>query len=119
MSKSEIFKKAWVLAKAGAVRFGGSSKDYFAASLKIVYATPSTFVLDVASSNHKPAWCALITGLDKRYGFKREFVNGGNGHWELSDGIYNWGRGSKREYLIVSNGNAHVVYDDDVKLMFA
>lgn len=37
MSKSAIFKSAWKLAKEGAKRFGGSSKDYFSESLKITY----------------------------------------------------------------------------------
>jgi hypothetical protein len=119
MSKSEIFTKAWTLAKAGAVRFGGSSKDFFAASLKIVYAQSRIFVLDVNSSRNKPAWCAQVTGLDKKFGFKREFVSG-NGRWELADGIYNWGyKGDNREFLLVKNGEAQVIYDDDVKLMFA
>ncbi|MFC6170337.1 hypothetical protein [Loigolactobacillus jiayinensis] len=37
MTNAEIFTAAWVLAKQGAKRFGGSSKDFFACSLKITY----------------------------------------------------------------------------------
>lgn len=37
MTNAEIFTAAWVLAKQGAKRFGGSSKDYFACSLQITY----------------------------------------------------------------------------------
>ena len=31
MTKSQIFTTAWAIAKQGATKFGGSSKDYFAA----------------------------------------------------------------------------------------
>ena len=37
MTKSQIFKTAWALAKQGASKFGGTSKDYFSASLKLAY----------------------------------------------------------------------------------
>lgn len=122
MSKTEIFVKAWALAKAGAAQFGGSSKEYFAESLKIVYANSHVYVLDIQTSHNRPAWCARITGLSKHYGFKREFVgNYGSGRWELKDGIYNYGRGKgdADNYVIVNNGKPSFVYDDDVKLMFA
>jgi len=37
MTNAEIFTAAWLLAKQGAKRFGGSSKDYFSCSLQITY----------------------------------------------------------------------------------
>ena len=37
MTKSNIFKTAWRIAKEGAAKFGGSSKEYFAESLKLAY----------------------------------------------------------------------------------
>lgn len=36
-NKSELFNAAWTLAKQGASKFGGSSKEYFAVALKIAY----------------------------------------------------------------------------------
>jgi hypothetical protein len=38
MTKAIIFKDAWELAKWGAKQYGGSSKEYFAESLRLVYA---------------------------------------------------------------------------------
>lgn len=38
MTKSEIFTAAWELAERGALDFGGSKKEYFAESLRIVLA---------------------------------------------------------------------------------
>lgn len=37
MTKSNLFKTAWRIAKEGAAKFGGSSKEYFAESLKLAY----------------------------------------------------------------------------------
>ncbi len=37
MTKSQIFKNAWAIAKHGANKFGGSSKEYFAEALKMAY----------------------------------------------------------------------------------
>lgn len=121
MSKSAIFKQAWALAAMGAVRFGGKKSEYFAESLKIVYAKDKVYVLLVQTSRNRPAWCAKITGLSKRYGLQREFLGDyGLGHWDLTDGIYNYGRGKgDSHYIIVKDGNAQVTYDDDVKLVFA
>ncbi|QDX01133.1 hypothetical protein DWB90_09060 [Staphylococcus chromogenes] len=37
MNKSQIFKKAWTIAKNGQKLFGGKVKEYFAEALRIVY----------------------------------------------------------------------------------
>jgi len=37
MTKSELFKRAWTIAKEAAVNFGGSSKSYFSESLKLAW----------------------------------------------------------------------------------
>lgn len=37
MTKSQIFKNAWAIAKHGANKFGGSSKEYIADALKMAY----------------------------------------------------------------------------------
>lgn len=38
MSRSKIFVRAWKLARKGANKFGGSAREYFADSLRRVYA---------------------------------------------------------------------------------
>lgn len=121
MSKSEIFVKAWELAKFGAKRFGGSSKDYFAASLKIIYARTRLYILDIQTSRNRPAWCARIKGLSERFGLEREFLGEyGSGYWELKDGIYDYGRGKgDNNYIVITNGKTKKVYMDDVKSMLA
>ncbi|KQS91053.1 hypothetical protein ASG42_11215 [Rhizobium sp. Leaf391] len=37
-SKSQIFKEAWQIAKAAALRWGGSARSYLAAALRSIYA---------------------------------------------------------------------------------
>lgn len=37
MNKSALFSRAWAIARSAAVRFGGSAKTYFAASLRLAY----------------------------------------------------------------------------------
>lgn len=39
MTRSELFKAAWRLARQGAARFGGSARRYFAAALRMIYAS--------------------------------------------------------------------------------
>lgn len=127
MSNSEIFVKAWQIANAGAARFGGSSKDYFAASLKIVYTSlknqPYYFVLQGSRKN--PGWIARIDGLDARYGFSRKFLKAepedSDDEFYLRDGIYNYGnKGEKNQrFMIVRQGNATEAEADVVKMMFA
>lgn len=53
--KSNLFRKAWDLAKAGAESFGGSSKDYFAESLKMAWAMLKEYN---APEIEIPAWVA-------------------------------------------------------------
>lgn len=48
MTKSQIFKNAWVIAKAGANKFGGSSKEYIADALKMAYAGYTVEVNEVS-----------------------------------------------------------------------
>ena len=51
LSKSEIFKKAWELARKGQKRFGGEVKEYFAESLRQVYREIKTNEIKIISNN--------------------------------------------------------------------
>lgn len=52
MTKSNLFKNAWAIAKHGANKFGGSSKEYFAQALKMAYAG----IQLAAAKVEIPAW---------------------------------------------------------------
>lgn len=55
MNTSKIMKAAWIIARDGATKFGGSAKSYFAAALRMAWADASrrrlVRVLDDAASN--------------------------------------------------------------------
>lgn len=124
MTNKEIFTKAWELAKDGANKFGGSSKEYFAESLRIVHNFNKKGVvvemvkLELAggSKKHK-SWVAKVTGEDSKYGFKREFINAVEyGVWELNDGVYNFKDASKdsQEFIVVANGEIKEIDKEEV-----
>ncbi len=48
-NKSDLFNQAWNLAKEGASKFGGSSREYFAAALKIAYVSPKEVAVNYVS----------------------------------------------------------------------
>lgn len=121
MTKSEIFTAAWELAKQGAAKFGGSSKEYFAEALKIAYQRSNTkiiYTLEVAggSKKHK-SWVAKVTGKDAKFGFAREFIDAvGYGVYNLEDGVYNVKDASKSEqqYFVIANGQATEIEKEEV-----
>lgn len=122
MTKSQIFTTAWVIAKQGAAKFGGSSKDYFAASLKIAYKLKGgikmTYKLEISEGSRKhPSWVAKVTGKDAKWGFKREFINTDTpGDLELEDGVYNIKNGSRQDqqFLVIKNGEAKEINKEEV-----
>ncbi|PZL71698.1 hypothetical protein CI088_11900 [Enterococcus plantarum] len=70
MTKSEIFTTAWELAKQGASKFGGSSKEYFAEALKIAYKKSNrntTVVVTLELSNDRISNLAksIIVSINK------------------------------------------------------
>ena len=107
MSKSEIFNKAWKLAKEGAARFGGSCRDYFAQALKMAYA--ATKIYRDFIGNVRSAWTAKIVGTDKKFGLAREFVfnaKSGKVCVDLTEGIYEEEINGDRYFFEVKNGKA-------------
>lgn len=125
MTKSEIFKKAWNLARRGQELFGGKVSEYFAESLRIVYQNVRTtaFLLEVASGSRKhKSWVAKVTGEDKKWGFKREFVDAKEpGVYELEDGVYNFKNAERnyQQYLVIRNGKAVEIEKEEVLLFVA
>ncbi|MEM3829319.1 MAG: hypothetical protein QXP36_08930 [Conexivisphaerales archaeon] len=75
------------------------------------------------SSDTKP-WVARITGLDPKYGLKREFVrytyDGNNAVFEINDGYYDINDPFKgRSYIHVINDKQETVSKDDVIIAVA
>lgn len=82
-------------------------------------------MLTLTTSNRQPAWVAEITGLDEKYGFKRDFleVTVDGGRWvdyELYEGaIYNWSEGKRQQFGIVENGKLYEITKTDVENLIA
>ncbi|MGM0122751.1 hypothetical protein IGI37_000117 [Enterococcus sp. AZ194] len=121
MTKKEIFKTAWIIAKHGATKFGGSPKEYFSESLKMAYKRGDLkiiFTLEIASGsrNHK-SWVSKIEGTDPKWGFKRKFIDPTEpGIYDLEDGVYNFKDApiSYQQYLVVKNGQATEIEKEEV-----
>ena len=79
-------------------------------------------MLTLTTSGRQRAWVAEIIGTDKKYGFKRNFINEpavNGGRWvdyKLSEGkIYNWSEGKKQYFGIVENGKLYEISKQDVE----
>lgn len=124
--------KAWEIARKGAKQFGGSVKQYFGEALKMAWAivkqTANTVTIQLAEGSRKhKSWVAEVVGLDAKYGFNRQFVDGFEDEevrglfFELSEGkVYdvNCARDG-REYATVRNGQLVELSQNEVKAMFA
>jgi len=76
-----------------------------------------TYTLTISTGSKKyPSWVARITGPDKKWGFKREFINQDTSTYELSDGIYNYRNGEtdKVAFIVVKDGEATEIKRDEV-----
>lgn len=127
MNKQQLFQTAWMIAKKGAAKFGGSSKEYFALSLKIAYTLQGgitvtkkhkTFTLELSGNKKFKPWAAKITGEDEKFGLKREFLNadeqdGNNKEYWLFDGVYEYTEG-RRTFIVVKDGEATQIEKEDV-----
>jgi len=113
-----VMVRAWKIAKAAVVKFGGKVKEYFAAALTQAWAEsrkPKAAVLETLTGSRKhKTWVARITGKDSKYGFAREFINnfrdiGGALEYDLTDGYYDLCNGGTRSYILVANGKIEEV----------
>ncbi|MGR5963151.1 hypothetical protein ACT7DN_30415 [Bacillus paranthracis] len=69
INHKELMQEAWDMAKSGAVRFGGKSREYLSASLKIVWEQ----VRKVMKLNSKLA--AMEQMLDSLKSTRREYAS--------------------------------------------
>ncbi|MCT6924122.1 hypothetical protein [Metasolibacillus sp.] len=127
-----VMTTAWEIAKDGAAKFGGKVKEYFGEALKMAWAivkqTATTVTIQLAEGSRKhKTWVAEVVGLDAKYGFNRQFVNGFEDEevrglfFELTEGkVYdvNCARDG-REYATVRNGELVELSQNEVKAMFA
>ncbi|MCM0627359.1 hypothetical protein M5J14_22950 [Lysinibacillus sp. OL1_EC] len=123
---------AWEIAKEGAVKFGGKVKEYFAEALKmawsIVKLTASTTTIQLAEGSRKhKTWVAEIVGLDAKYGFNRQFINGQEDEnirglfFTLEEGkVYDVNCAQRgREYATIRKGKVVELSQNEVKALFA
>lgn len=123
MTNAKIFSAAWTVAKQGAAKFGGSSKDYFAESLKMVYATiKSNMTYAMQVGNVRSAWVAKITGKDAKFGYARQFVynrryNGSVAR--LNSGLYQIDINGRRSFVEVANGDINTLSEAEMDTKLA
>lgn len=73
MNKSNLFKTAWTIAKEGAVKFGGSSREYFASSLKLAYKLQGGITMTYSHGEKLNGITLLEKNEWKKYGKHRVY----------------------------------------------
>lgn len=126
-----VMATAWEIAKAGQAKFGGNVKEYFAQALKLAWAqakapkAPQKVELELTVNKRKgKTWVARIVGLDKVFGFEREFVSSsydedGESVWRLVDGLYEICEVGNRKFIVVKDGDYSFANKQDVEMQVA
>lgn len=119
-----VMKKAWEIARAAVVRFGGNVKEYFAEALKQAWAEarkPKKVAFDLPAGNKNTrTWVAAITGTHPVYKLSRNFLNEdyldqyGDKIYVLGNGAYEFNDGRRRNFFIVFNGEYRIVTQNEV-----
>lgn len=109
-----VMNKAWEIAKAAVVKFGGRVKEYFAAALKQAWIeaknVKTSFSLR-ADKKGQRTWIAKVTGTHPTYKLQREFLTTNETDWlgnklfELENGYYSYDSAKDRGYIKVENGS--------------
>jgi len=107
-----VMTRAWEIAKAAEVKFGGKASEYIAGSLKMAWAeTRKVEPVEVIIGGNRRAksWIAEITGTHPKFGLDRKFVSehDRDGAWltfRLQDGVYEICDKGKRVFVKVENG---------------
>ena len=107
-----VMTRAWELAKAAVVKFGGKVREYFALALRQAWRevrAPKAVLVELRSPNrNSKTWVAAIIGPHAVYKLERKFINSdcfGEYDWTLSDGMYEVCENGKRYFIQVSGGD--------------
>lgn len=110
--KARVMKRAWVIAKAAVVRFGGKSSEYIAEALRMAWAEarrPKLVEVELRAPNRKQkTWVARIVGTHPVYKLERKFINPvqyGEFTWELEEGDYEVCENGRRYFIRVAGGD--------------
>jgi len=115
-----VMTRAWEIAKQGQKQFGGSTKEYFAAALKMAWSETRKVTIETTSGSRKhKSWVAEITGKDSSYGFSRKFIEGNENGWsnktfDLTNGTYEVCNAGERKFIRVSNGQIENINESEV-----
>lgn len=124
----QVMIRAWELAKEGVAKFGGSSKEYFAASLSIAWKEQK----EMAQANGKIEFpyskkyeVQVITAFDLEWGTSSETklkpseIGNNIVYNGLENGIYSVSRfGGKAEYICIENGVNTDLSEEEVHEFF-
>lgn len=115
-----VMTRAWEIAKAGAAKFGGKVKEYFAAALKMAWAEArkATIVTSSGSRKHK-SWVAKIVGKHPKFKLERQFLVEQDDEWAdktfvVTDGFYDVCDGGTRYFVRVTSGQIERVEEYEV-----
>ncbi|EHQ62313.1 hypothetical protein PDENDC454_10495 [Paenibacillus dendritiformis C454] len=125
-----VMARAWEIAKAAVLKFGGKAKEYFAQALVMAWAeiktTKAIVEWDLPADTRKcRTWMARITGTHPVYKLDRQFVNPdgedkyGDKLFDLTNGYYEAYNGKRRYFIQVIKGKATKVERHVVMSAFA
>lgn len=129
MSKKQVMKRAWEIAKGGVKKFGGKVREYFAIALSIAWKEvkvmeKETKTTEIRFPYCRKHWVAKIVGADPKYKLARHFLDyeeDGNDivYPNLKDGYYQVSRfGDKGTYKKIENGVITDVSEEEVMKHF-
>lgn len=123
-----VMKRAWEIAKAGASKFGGKSKEFFRQALIMAWAEkrrPVKAEVELPADTKKyRTWLAAITGTHPTFKLDRKFLNPdttdswGDKIFYLTDGFYESNDCKRRHFIQVVNGIVTRVEKEEVYAAF-
>lgn len=124
----KVMVRAWEIAKAAVVRFGGKVREYLAEALRQAWAEVQSVKTPFRLRNDtkgKKTWLAKITGTHPTFKLARTFIETnetdwlGNKYFELENGYYQYDNSKERGYVKVENGSWEDVSYREVLSVFA
>jgi len=124
-----VMVRAWEIARAAVIKFGGKVREYLAAALRQVWLevkTPAKVEWELPADTRKfRTWMARITGIHPVYKLERKFINQdgvdqyGDKLFYLANGVYEANDGRRRKFIHVTNGSYRIIEQADVLVAIA
>ncbi|MBO2943599.1 hypothetical protein JJQ72_06355 [Paenibacillus sp. F411] len=124
-----VMVRAWEIAKAAVVKFGGKVKEFFARALAMAWAevkAPKYTEVELKADTRKHrTWMAQIVGTHPTFKLDRKFLNEdgtdefGDKIFRLKDGAYEFNNGNRRGFFLIQNGMKVSVTQNEINSYIA